>query len=611
MHLMFALPLFLASVHTVYLDSLDLAVARQGWGEPHAGKSVENHPLTLNGHIFEHGFGTHSVGRLWVDLGKGASRFQGAVGIDDEVGHRGSVEFKVLGSDHAVIWQSRVLHGGDEPESFDIDLTARDRICLVVTDAGDGYDYDHADWADARFLVSGRAPRAFLPPEKTVTIAAFRAPKIPNRTQLAKTAETPPMGWNSYDAYGDSVTEAEVRANAVALHGKLQPFGWNTVVIDYRWYDPGAPNNDPGSRAEAELSMDAFGRLLPAPNRFPSAAGGKGFKPLADWLHGQGMTFGIHIMRGIPRLAVQRNLPIDGANYTAAEAADTNDKCPWCPDMFGVKGGAPAGQAYYDSIFRLYADWGVDFVKMDDTSQPYHTAEIEAVRRAIDRCGRQMVLSLSPGETPIADAVHVAAHANMWRVSGDFWDDWGALLHEFDLGERWVGYSSPGAWPDADMLPLGRLSVGDRSVGKDRRTRFSRNEQVTLLTLWCLLRSPLMVDANLPDLDEWTVRLLTNPNLLGLDQTWDGARARRVQHDANQETWLRRSGDGSWVLALFNLDDEEDKLSATWSSLGLKGSYTAKNLWTGRSLGRLRGTVSASLPGHAPLLIRLTRTGQG
>ena len=255
-------------------------------------------------------------------------------------------------------------------------------------------------------------------------------------------ALTPPMGWNSYDAFGDNVVESEALANARYVAEKMRPVGWDTVVVDYCWSDPGAHDNNRNARANAVLAADQFGRLLPAPNRFPSAADGAGFKPLADQIHALGLKFGIHVMRGIPRQSVRDNAPIAGSGFAAAQAANTNDKCVWCPDMFGVSSNA-AGQAWYDSCARLWASWGVDYIKVDDLSKPYHLAEVEMVRRAIDKCGRSIVFSTSPGETPVAQGAHIAAHANLWRVSDDFWDNWKSLNHEFTLAARWTNFVGP------------------------------------------------------------------------------------------------------------------------------------------------------------------------
>ena len=423
-------------------------------------------------------------------------------------------------------------------------------------------------------------------------------------------ALTPPMGWNSYDAYGDDVTESETLANAKYVHDKLLPYGWDTVTADYRWYDPGAstaPNN-PNARAGVQLTMDGSGRLLPAVNRFPSAADGKGFTALAVQIHAMGLKFGIHIMRGIPRIAVQQNLPIDGSSYTAAEAANTADTCPWCPDMYGVKGDTPAGQAYYDSLFRLYASWGVDFVKMDDTSQPYHADEITAVRSAIGKCGRSIVYSLSPGETPVVDALHVADHSNMWRMSGDFWDNWRSLNHSFELDYRWEGIGGPGHWPDSDMLPVGHLSVDGRSVGPNRETRFTLPEQMTLISLWCLQPAPLMVGADLPDNDQWTLSLLTNPEVLALDQDPVTSGAVRVKSSDGMEIWSRNLSDGSLAVGIFNRAQADSQVTVHWSDLRLFGSQTVRDLWLRKNLGTFHDQITLPVLSHGVVLLRLTES---
>ena len=370
-------------------------------------------------------------------------------------------------------------------------------------------------------------------------------------------ALTPPMGWNSYDAFGDNVVESEVRSNALYLAENMQPFGWDTVVVDYRWYDPGAHNNNPNDRANAPLVTDSFGRLLPAANRFPSAAAGAGFKPLADAVHALGLKFGIHMMRGIPRNSVKANLPIEGSSFSAADAANKNDTCSWCPDMFGVSSNA-AGQAWYDSCARLWACWGVDYVKVDDLSSSYQTAEIEMIRRAMDRCGRSLVFGTSPGETPMAQAAHVMTHANLWRVSEDFWDNWKSIKHEFTLAARWQAFVGPGHWSDADMLPVGHLSLKHRSVGDDRFTALTRNEQLALLSFWCLLPSPLMVGANLPDNDSWTLALLTNPEVLAVNQDSLGTAARQIAATNGIEVWGKALHDGSLAVGIFNRGRLED-----------------------------------------------------
>lgn len=361
-------------------------------------------------------------------------------------------------------------------------------------------------------------------------------------------APTPPMGWNSWDCFATTVTEDQTKAQAAFMAAHLKAHGWQYIVVDIQWYEPGAKSHD--YRADAVLTMDGFGRLQPALNRFPSAAGGQGFKALADHVHGLGLKFGIHLMRGIPRQAVERNLPILGTDRHAQDIADKVHTCPWNPDMYGVDMAKPGAQEYYDSVFALFAEWGVDYVKVDDLSRPYfqNLPEVEAIRRAIDRTGRPMVLSLSPGATDIRAADHVTTHANLWRISDDFWDRWLSLRDQFGRLARWNAHRRPGAWPDADMLPLGSLVLGTRG------TRFTTDEQTTLMTLWSIARSPLMHGGDLTKTDPFTLSLLTNDEVLAVNQR---STANRPLFDRDGLiAWTAVDPtNGDTYLALFNARD--------------------------------------------------------
>lgn len=374
------------------------------------------------------------------------------------------------------------------------------------------------------------------------------------------------MGWNSWDCFGPTVTEAEVKANTDYMAAHLKPFGWDYIVVDIRWY----VGNDKAhgyNETDPDYTLDEWGRFQPAVNRFPSAAGGRGFKPLADYIHSKGLKFGIHIMRGIPVLAVKRNLPVKGTSTTAAAIYTEKDQCRWLHDMYTVVPGKPGAQEYYNSLFELYASWGLDFVKVDDLSSPiYFSEEVEMIRKAIDRTGRKIVLSTSPGETPVAHARHVQQHANMWRTVGDFWDSWGQLKEHFDVFDRWNKWRAYGAYPDGDMLPLGRLGIRAER-GNPRMTAFTRDEQYTLMTLWSIFKSPLFFGGNLPDNDPFTLSLLTNKAVL--DVLKGSKNNRPLYNDADKAAWAADGPDGkSKYLALFNKADQrlavEEK--AVWNS---------------------------------------------
>lgn len=244
----------------------------------------------------------------------------------------------------------------------------------------------------------------------------------------------PPMGWNSWDSYGTTVTESEVLANARFMAEHLKDAGWDTIVVDIDWYDPTARAH--GYNANAPLILDEYGRQLPDPERFPSAADGHGFAPLAEQIHAMGLKFGVHMMRGIPRLAVDNNLPVKGPPYTAQEVADLNHVCKWNSDNYGLNHNHSGAQAWYDEQLDLFASWGLDFLKVDDMQTPFHSAEIAAYHNAIAKAeakyGRSISLSLSPGGwVSTGYTEFLRDSAQMWRISDDLWDRWEDIYQQF------------------------------------------------------------------------------------------------------------------------------------------------------------------------------------
>lgn len=427
-------------------------------------------------------------------------------------------------------------------------------------------------------------------------------------------APTPPMGWNSWDAYGLTIDEADFKANAAEL-ARLHALGWTYAVIDEGWY----MGNPFGAKlADRHYVMDAHGLLVPASDRFPSSAGGKGFKPLADWLHARGLKFGIHIVRGIPRQAVAANLPIAGSRFHAADAANTADTCGWDDGTYGIRDN-PAGQAYYDAMLALYAHWGVDFLKVDCIADhPYKASEIRQIAKAIRKTGRPIVLSLSPGPTQLSHAAEIRKYGQMWRISNDVWDGW-RFVHEhpeddfpmgvrnlFDLLPAWAGQAGHGRWPDADMLPFGTLAPHP-GWGAPRKSRLSLDEERTQLSLLAIARSPLILGANLTKLDDATRALITNPEVIAVDQTG------RDSHPVGNlppgfehaRVWLssgRMHGRPVRYLAIFNLDDRPASLHATWHQLGLaSGRHAAHDLWSHRKLPDSK-RLDVTLPAHGCVL---------
>jgi hypothetical protein len=411
-------------------------------------------------------------------------------------------------------------------------------------------------------------------------------------------APTPPMGWNSWNSFATTINEAQAIEQATIMARELKPAGYDVFTVDIQWYEPGA--NSYNYSGNPQPTMDDNGRLLPAPNRFPSSKNGAGFKPLADRIHAMGLRFGVHLMRGIPRLAVERNLAVAGTKVRAKDIADTSSTCSWNPDMFGVDMKKPGAQAYYDSVFALFASWGVDFVKVDDLSRPYdaHAPEIEAIAAAIRLSGRPMVLSMSPGETPVARGPHARANAQMWRISDDFWDDWGMLAAQFTRLESWNLFMGDGAWPDADMLPLGKLALGERD------TRFTPPEQQMLMTLWSIARSPLIMGGDLRYLDAATKALLTNPEVIAVNQASSGnAPLFVVDHE---KMWTARAPNGDLYFAMFNFADESRVVGIDLKWLGFTGDVAVRDLWARKADGKENGRFARSLDRHGAGLYRLS-----
>ncbi len=425
-------------------------------------------------------------------------------------------------------------------------------------------------------------------------------------------AKTPPMGWNSWDCYGASVNEEQLKGNADYMAKNLKDFGWEYIVCDIQWYEPKAKSTEYNNFYP--LEMDEYSRLIPAVNRFPSSEGGKGFRPISDYVHNLGLKFGIHIMRGIPRQAVHAATPIKGTNATARDIAQGFSLCPWNTDMYGVNPEAEGAQEYYNSLFELYAEWGVDYIKVDDICNteykphnPYSARhEIEMIRKAIDHCGRDMVLSLSPGPAILEEAEHLSMNANMWRITGDFWDNWTQLFNMFERCNSWSSHVKEGCWPDCDMLPIGHINVNTPGHDSDSRfTNFTKDEQITMMSLWCIFRSPLMIGAEMRDNDDWTLSLLTNSELLRLLKHSYGAK--QILRTEDTVVWASEDEDGSKYVAFFNTSFSPTKPEVTFMNLGLQGTYNARDLWEHKEIGIFTGRVGVDVNIHGARILKLTR----
>lgn len=405
----------------------------------------------------------------------------------------------------------------------------------------------------------------------SATVVLAQTPTTPTYWQYAS---KPPLGWNSWDIFGTTVTEQQIKEQADAMAVYLLPSGYRYLTVDIQWYEPESKGHS--YNPNAILTMDEYGRLTPGLKKFPSAADGKGFKPLADYVHAKGLKFGIHIMRGIPKQAVKANTPVFGTDVRAQDIALTRSICPWNPDMYGVDATKPEGKAYYRSIIQMYADWGVDYIKVDDISRPYDAvqrAEIEAIREAIDKTGRPIVLSLSPGATPVAQGEHVMRNANLWRITDDFWDRWGLLQAMFERLDVWTPYRGEGHFPDADMLPIGIIDLG-------RKTNFTKDEQFTLMSLWAIGRSPLIFGGDMTKLDDFTKMMLTHPAMLKVNQ--ESTNNRQVSRNQNLIVWTADVPDSNdKYVALFNAQSKGDNIdfsNADYASPVIAGNGSSQEI---------------------------------
>jgi hypothetical protein len=431
-------------------------------------------------------------------------------------------------------------------------------------------------------------------------------------------ATTPPMGWNSWDCFGMDITEAQVKATADYIAKNLKSAGWEYVVVDMGWYyGEGLNTTNFKTMKSPPQYIDGYSRLIPSERKFPSSANGNGLKPLADYVHSLGLKFGIHILRGIPWQAVQANAPIRDTSYHAQDIVNLAAQCKWYDGLRGLDTSKPGARAYYRSIIELYAQWGVDYVKVDDMEKPYAKGDVEAITDAITTLRHPMVVSLSAGPIATSEVSHLRAHANMWRISNDMWDDWFFIKRQFGLCRTWQDYVSPQHWPDCDMLPLGKLRINGiddilaLAIHKrpeelvNEYSRLTIDEQTTLLTLWYIFRSPLMMGGNVLEYDERLLKIYTNEEALAVNQRSDHNRELRA---SDQEVvWTAvDSVTGARYVALFNLEDKSPrKIAVQWNELGLAGPHNVRDLWARANLGQHEEKFEVEIAPHGAGLFRI------
>ena len=617
----------------VWLDELDISRMSQRRGSPRAGKTIRDRPIVLGGVLYPHGVGTRSISELVLDLKGDATRFESVVGFDDVIRKGvGSVTFEVW-ADDAKVADSGLMKAGDPPKKLRAELGGARVLRLLVDDGGDTSNDDEVAWAGATIhLVPGAksrpvpyTPPAEAPPAISLAPSAtrpeihgarvtgatpgrpflfrvpatgerpltFRARGLPRGLALDSTrgiisgviqnagtyevdltvrgaggaarrklqivagndalALTPPMGWNSWNVWGPAVDAHKVLEAARMLdESGLADHGFQYVVIDDAW----------------EGERDAYGELRPN-EKFPD------MRALADAIHARGLKLGIYSSPG-------------------------SKTCE----------GFPGSWQHEAQDAATFAAWGVDFLKYDwcsyeeiapDHSLPELRKPYLVMRDALARVDRDIVYALC--QYGYGDVWQWGADAggHLWRSSGDLLDTWSNLE---SVGFRQAGrerWTRPGEWNDTDMLVVGTLGWGPNL----RPTRLTPNEQMLHIALWALQAAPLFIGADLSKLDAFTLALLTNSEVIDVDQDPLGRAAGRVWSDARREIWARPLSDGTMAVGLFNRGLAPHAMTLRWSDLGLRGSQPVRDLWLRKDLGSFADSMTATVPRHGVVFVKI------
>jgi len=431
-------------------------------------------------------------------------------------------------------------------------------------------------------------------------------------------ARTPPMGWNSFDSYGVYLYEKAAFDNLEAFAEKLKPYGYEYFVIDAGWFGEFQLQSGtmfPAEKHARKMKFNEFGLLQPSDTYFPN-----GFKKLIDRTHELGLKFGLHLMRGIPRAAVKANVPIKGTKYFAQDIADTTSICSWNHQNYGIDMSKPGAQEFYNSLMNQMAEWGVDFIKYDDIV-PF-PEEVKAVAKAIAQCGRPMILSLSPGGDVDPEHLEAFQKGHMLRVTPDIWDDQKGIDECFRDWRKWNGKSHTGFWIDMDMIPFGQLQMmspkpagikGNESKkeimhkikagevanfellagkGFNRWSEFTKDQMYTFITLRALSASPLMMGGDLPTLDDFSLKLITDKEMLACNQ--NGVMGSLVFDKEGIEIWKtpKKDGKGGW-MGIFNRNKEVRSVSLNHEKFGADFSKSAKlfDVWNNKKVKKLDFTI--------------------
>lgn len=634
-----------ASGATVPLGELDLTKMSTGWGKPQVNKSITARTLSIGGRTFETGVATHAESICYIALDGKTERFTAWVGVDDATGPRGSVRFKVFG-DGKVLFDSGLMTGNDEAKRVDVSLAGVAQMILLVSSGGDGVDYDHADWAGAEFVVGGDKPQTLdapkPPAEEKVLLTpkpgpspqingpkvygcrpghpflyripctgarpiAFTAAGLPETLRLdastgiitgavpaqrreyvvtleAKNvhgsdrrtfaivvgdtlALTPPMGWNSWYIHYYHVTEEHMRNAAdVMVSSGMADYGYSYVNIDDCWM----------KKRDDEPYRDVKGAILPNA-KFPDIKG------MVDHIHSKGLKAGLYTGPG----------PWTCAGYVASYEHERVDA-------------------------EKFAEWGFDFLKHDwcSYSAVAGGTDLEHLKRPYQLMGdilksldRDIILNLCQYGMGNVWTWGGEVGGHCWRTTGDLGLEQGALLPGFyQIGlsnARHYEYARPGQWNDPDYILIGHIGNAHQHDEPPKPTTLTPSEQYSYMSMWCLMAAPLFYSGDMRYLDEFTLNVLCNAEVIDVDQDPLGIQARPLVQDDETLILAKAMADGSLAVGLFNLAELPREMSVDWSLPGLSGKRLVRDLWRQKDLGTYDGRFTANVSRHGVALVRL------
>ena len=630
----------------IRLDELGVSPCYlQDWGSPQVNQSVLGTPLTVNGTVYKHGLGTHSISRILLDLKGKANSISGLAGADDNNMYAGKLQFKIIG-DCKLLWSSGIMRKGDAVRKFNVNLVGIKKVLLLVEECGDGIMYDHADWLEVSIATSGKVipvpvwPKPIMKNKYILTPEASDTPKINNALSYGerpgkpflwgimasgnrpmsfqaiglpdglsidqttgfirgkvvqtgnykvllvasnskgtdrkevvikigdKIALTPPMGWNSWNCWGLGVDDQKVRDAARMMHDKLYAYGWNYVNIDDGWE---------ASQRSSE------GKIL-SNEKFPD------FKELTDYIHSQGLKFGIYSSPGRTTCGGH----IGSYQHELADA-------------------------------QIWEHWGVDYLKYDHCSysEIQENAEEKSIqapylvmRDALNKVNRDVVFCVGYG-APNVWNWGKAAGGNQWRTTRDITDEWNVVTAIGCFQDVCASATAPGCYNDPDMLVIGKLGKGWGAKMHD--SYLTPDEQYSHISLWSLLSAPMLIGCDMGDMDGFTLNLLTNSEVISIDQDPLASPAHKILTEQGQ-IWYKKLYDGSFAVGFFNMNpyfvlwNQEDALkiqekqysfTLALDALGIKGKVMIRDLWRQKDLGIFVSSFHTSVPYHGVTLIKI------